>query len=114
LLPSGSQTVAIGQAGIEPPSHQDHEEWHPGAVDSRQLSDYPVAMKAVEFETELNGKPDLHIPSEAAAQLPDAGKARVIVLVEEDGEDAQWRKAAYERFMSEDSPEDAVYDKYAR
>ncbi|MGH7816248.1 MAG: hypothetical protein ACREOR_02565 [Candidatus Binatia bacterium] len=71
-------------------------------------------MKAVEFETELSGKHDLHIPRDAAAQLPKAGKARVIVLVEEDGDDAQWRKAAYERFMSEDSPEDAVYDKYTR
>ena len=28
-------------------------------------------MKAVEFETELSGQPDLPIPSEAAAQLPD-------------------------------------------
>ena len=71
-------------------------------------------MKAVEFEPELHGKRELHIPREAAAQLPEAGRARVIVLVEEDGEDAQWRQAAYERFMSEDSPEDAVYDKYAR
>jgi hypothetical protein len=71
-------------------------------------------MKAVEFETELSGKQNLHIPSEAAAQLPPTGKARVIMLVEDDAEDAQWRQAAYERFMSGDSPEDAVYDKYAR
>ena len=51
---------------------------------------------------------------QATGPMTEAGKARVIVLVEEDGDDAQWRKAAYERFMSEDSPEDAVYDKYAR
>ena len=82
-------------------------------VDSRHPSHYAVTMKAVEFETVLSGTHDLHIPHDAAAQLPETGKARVIVLVEEDGEDAQWRKAAYERFMSEDAPEDTVYDKYA-
>jgi len=70
-------------------------------------------MKAVEFETELKGRQKLSIPQEVAAQLPETGKARVILLLEEDAEDVQWRRAAYERFMSEDSPEDSVYDKYA-
>ena len=71
-------------------------------------------MRAVEFQTQLSGKRDLRIPREAAAQLPDTGRARVIVIVEEDAEDAQWRQAAYERFLRDDAPEDAVYDKYAR
>jgi hypothetical protein len=29
-----------------------------------------------------------------------------------DPEDTEWRKAAYEQFLSDDSAEDAVYDKY--
>ena len=67
-------------------------------------------MNAIEFTTELNGNPVLQIPSEAAAQLPKTGRARVIVLTEEDGDDAAWRSAAYEQFLRDDAPEDAIYD----
>jgi len=67
-------------------------------------------MKAVEFTTELSGATVLHIPTEAAAQLPKAGKARVIVLTDEGDEEAEWRQGAYEQFLREDAPEDAIYD----
>ena len=40
------------------------------------------------------------------------GRARIIVLTPDDPEDALWRAGAYERFVREDSPEDAVYDSY--
>ena len=66
----------------------------------------------IEFTTELNSKRVLSIPKEIAAQLPEAGEARVIILTPDDSEDADWRKAAYERFMRDDSTEDAVYDSY--
>ena len=69
-------------------------------------------MKAVEFETELHGQKSLTIPQQVAAQLPATGKARVIMLVEDDSEDTDWRQAAYAQFVREDSPEDSVYDKY--
>ena len=67
-------------------------------------------MNAVEFTTELSGSGVLRIPSEAAAQLPKSGKARVIVLTPDDNEDVQWRQAAYQQFLREDPPEDAIYD----
>ena len=67
-------------------------------------------MNAVEFITQLNGATVLQIPSEAAAQLPKSGKARVIVLTDEDASDTEWRSAAYEQFLREDSSEDAIYD----
>ena len=67
-------------------------------------------MNAVEFTTELSGAPVLQIPSDAAAQLPKAGQARVIVLTEGDTDEAEWRSAAYEQFLRGDSPEDAIYD----
>lgn len=67
----------------------------------------------VEFTTELNSKRVLPIPEEVAAQLPKAGQARVIILTPDDSEDVNWRKAAYEQFMRDDSSEDAVYDSYA-
>jgi len=67
-------------------------------------------MKAVEFTTELSGSETLQIPSDAAAQLPKSGKARVIVLTAEEDEEAEWRQGAYEQFLREDPPEDAIYD----
>jgi len=69
-------------------------------------------MHAVEFTVDLGPEPILTIPREAAAQLPKAGKARIIVLTADHTDDAEWRLAAYEHFMRDDSPEDAVYDSY--
>ena len=51
----------------------------------------------------------LAIPKDIAAQLPKAGKARVIVLTDE-GDDTDWRLGSYRQFLRDDSPEDAIYD----
>jgi hypothetical protein len=67
-------------------------------------------MQAVEFTTELSGASVLEIPREIAAQLPKEGKARVIVLTEEDADDRQWRLASYEQFLRDDPRGDSVYD----
>ena len=64
-------------------------------------------MNAIEFTTELSEEPVLTIPSELAARLPKAGKARVIILT---GDDNDWQLASYEQFLRDDSPEDAVYE----
>jgi hypothetical protein len=69
-------------------------------------------VKTIEFETELTGSQTLSIPPEIAATLPSKGKATIVVFVNMDPEDTEWRKAAYEQFLSDDSEEDAVYDKY--
>ncbi len=66
-------------------------------------------MNVIEFTTELSEKPELTIPTEIAEQLPKAGRARVIVLTGELTDDAEWQAAAYEQFLRDDSPEDAVY-----
>ena len=76
----------------------------PGAVRYRCL------MNAVEFVTGLKGAAVLDIPSDIAAHLPRAGKARVIVLTEEPTDDDEWRSAAYEQFLRDDPPADAIYD----
>lgn len=68
-------------------------------------------MNAVEFTADLNGGASLSIPKDVAAQLPKTGTARVIVLTNDDSDDAEWRSAAYEQFLREDPPEDSVYDK---
>ena len=73
---------------------------------------YEIMAKTIEFETELTGGRTLRIPPEIAAALPSKGKATIFVFVDMDPEDTAWRQAAYEQFLSDDSEEDAVYDKY--
>ena len=68
-------------------------------------------MPPIEFQTELTGQSSLALPPEIVAQLPKSGRATVVVLVQ-DAEDAQWRTSAYEQFMRDDDPQDAVYDRY--
>ncbi len=67
-------------------------------------------MNAIEFTAELSGTAVLQIPPEVAAQLPKSGKARIIVLTDEETDDAEWRLATYEQFLRDDPPEDAIYN----
>ena len=43
-------------------------------------------MNAVEFTTELSGAENPRLPSEILAQLPRSGRARIIVLTEDESE----------------------------
>jgi hypothetical protein len=69
-------------------------------------------MTPIQFETELRGEPALVLPPEVLAKLPKSGRAKVLVLVEVDQGDDDWRRASYAQFMKDDSPEDSVYDAY--
>jgi hypothetical protein len=69
-------------------------------------------MSSIEFETELRGEPILTLPPEVVARLPKSGRATIVVVVQDDPEDQEWRRASYEQFMKDDSSEDAVYDAY--
>ena len=69
-------------------------------------------MSTIEFETELRGDSTLALPPEVVERLPKSGRVTVVVLVPDDPEDEQWRRAAYEQFMKDDGPEDAIYDTY--
>ena len=72
-------------------------------------------MNAVEFTAELSGAATLIIPPEVARRLPASGPARVIVLTgAPERDDADWRAAAYEQFLADDAPEDAIYDTLPR
>ena len=66
-------------------------------------------MNAIEFTLELSEKP-FSVPKDVADKLPKSGKARVIVLTEDDSGDAEWKLTAYRQFLRDDSPEDAIYD----
>lgn len=79
-------------------------------IDPAHPGRYRPSVNAVEFTTELSDSGLLQIPSAAAAQLPKTGRARVIVLTDEDADDTAWRAAAYGQFLRDDAPEDAIYD----
>ncbi len=64
----------------------------------------------LEFTTELSDSRMLPIPQEIADQLPKTGRARIIVLTDQPTGDADWRLGAYQQFLRDDSPEDAIYD----
>src|SRR5260221_6522929 len=68
-------------------------------VDATRPTRYNPIVNAVEFTTELSGTTVLKIPSAAAAQLPKFGKVRVILLTNEDNDDAARRTEAYQQFM---------------
>ena len=70
----------------------------------------PVEHDAVQQPKAAAGGAALPIPQEIAARLPKTGRARIIVLTAEDGDDAEWRSGAYEQFLREDPPEDSIYD----
>ncbi len=70
-------------------------------------------MSAIEFTAELNSGEWLHIPAEAAAQLPKDGKFKVIIMPALEPLDAEWRNASYQQFMRDDAAADAVYDSLA-
>ena len=69
-----------------------------------------ATMKALEFTTELSGAAVLSIPMEIAIQLPGSGRARVILLTSEDNSETEWQRGAYEQFLRDDAPEDAIYE----
>jgi hypothetical protein len=67
-------------------------------------------MNVIEFTTQLTGADALPIPLEIAAKLPNSGRARVIVLTEDDPDDRAWQDSAYEQFLRDDVPQDAAYE----
>lgn len=112
---NGTSWAKPNRSGPNPVFHQHLLRLHYAHYPYEPIDPFPAArqsygMNAVEFTTELSGAAVLQIPSVAAAQLPKAGKARVIVLTDEDTDDAEWRAAAYEQFMRDDAPEDSICD----
>jgi hypothetical protein len=54
------------------------------------------------------------MPPEVASSLPSSGKATVVLFLNMDPEDAVWQRDAYKQFLSDDSEDDASYDRYLR
>ena len=70
-------------------------------------------MNAIEFTAELSSGEWLHVPAEAAAQLPKGGKFKVLIMPALDPHDSAWRSASYQQFMRDDAAEDSIYDSLA-
>jgi hypothetical protein len=69
-------------------------------------------MKALEFESRMEGADRIGIPSELARQLPTDSRLRVIVMWGDDEDDA-WHKLAMEGLSSAYAPEDSIYEQLA-
>ena len=67
-------------------------------------------MKAIEFQTVLHSSGTIDIPETYQDQLKTEQEVRVIVLIEDKGEDASWKKIVTKQFFSGYPDEDAIYD----
>jgi hypothetical protein len=67
-------------------------------------------MKALEFETTLTPDSSLKVPEGVAAQIPRQEAVRVIVLLPEGQDDADWQQLTREQFLAGYSEQDSIYD----
>jgi hypothetical protein len=67
-------------------------------------------MKAVEFQTSINPDGTFTVPPEVAAQMPPQQEVRVIVLLPESSEEADWARLTTEEFARGYADSDAIYD----
>jgi hypothetical protein len=67
-------------------------------------------MKALAFEAQVNPDHTLTIPSSVAAGLVSGQPVKVLVLVPESTEDADWERMASSEFLKGYAESDAIYD----
>jgi hypothetical protein len=67
-------------------------------------------MKTLQFETTLTADSNLKVPESVAAQMPKHEAVRVMVLLPENDEEADWKNLSTEQFLAGYSDNDAVYD----
>jgi hypothetical protein len=67
-------------------------------------------MKAIEFQTTLHSPDSIDIPLSYQGQLKSEQAVRVIVLIDDAGNDESWKKLTTKQFFSGYSDEDAIYD----
>ncbi|HEY6342124.1 MAG TPA: hypothetical protein VIY49_11580 [Bryobacteraceae bacterium] len=67
-------------------------------------------MKTLEFQTTLADDSSLKVPKGIAEQIPREEVVRVIVVLPENREEADWRQLAAEQFLAGYSDIDAIYD----
>ncbi len=69
-----------------------------------------MAMKALEFQTQINPDRTLTLPDELAAQVQPEQAVRVILLIAESTEEQDWAQLTTEQFVNGYAESDAIYD----
>jgi hypothetical protein len=69
-----------------------------------------VEVKALEFETKLGAGANLRVPDDLANQIPPECPLRVIVLLPESDEDANWQRLTREQLLRGYTDQDSLYD----
>ena len=67
-------------------------------------------MKALAFEAQVNPDNTLPIPSSVAPELPTGQTVKVLVLLPDSSEDADWARLTAEQFLKGYADSDAIYD----
>ncbi|MCI0475250.1 MAG: hypothetical protein L0Y55_03310 [Anaerolineales bacterium] len=67
-------------------------------------------MKAFEFQTNLTPSQTLALPDELKAQLSPGSSVRVILLLPEPVEEAEWKHLTAEQFFRGYAESDRIYD----
>ena len=67
-------------------------------------------MKAFEFKTCLSADGTLSVPSGVISQLARDQPVRVIMLVPESDDDADWKRLTTDQFLRGYAEGDAIYD----
>jgi hypothetical protein len=67
-------------------------------------------MKALEFEARVNPDHTLLLPSSVASEVPPGQTVRVLLLIQEAAEDADWERFGVTEFAEGYADSDAIYD----
>lgn len=67
-------------------------------------------MKALAFEAQVNPDNTLAIPSSVASEVPSGQMVRVLLLVPDSTEDADWERLGVTEFLKGYAESDAIYD----
>lgn len=67
-------------------------------------------MKALAFEAQVNADHTLPIPSSMASEVPSGQTVRVLLLLPDSTEDADWARLTSEQFLKGYADSDAIYD----
>jgi hypothetical protein len=71
------------------------------------------AMKAIEFQSQLNPDRTLSVPSDVASAIPVNQPVRVLVLIAEGAADQEWEHLAAWEFGQGYADSDAIYDQFS-
>jgi hypothetical protein len=67
-------------------------------------------MKAIEFKSHLNTDETLSVPPNIVPLLPKEESIRVLVLMEDSEDDADWSRFTAMEFLKGYGESDAIYD----